>query len=311
MELFEDGHGLMFAATNAREEAEFLHNEVFVQRAYLQGGLTLKDGDCIVDVGANIGLFSLFCAHEKKDLVLVAVEPAREVFELLRLNLQSVRAHNTVILEHCALVDEHTSGNVRLTYFPSCPGESTRHPAERTHQRHVLAAHSAKELENLEKIIVDSRVELVGKELGESALESLGDERAKRLKTDCEDGEGDRAGSEAPGLVESVAAMSLSALLAKHSIPVVDFLKIDCEGDELNVLLGLEDTDAARVRQIAVEVHDTDGRLERVCERLASWGFVVAVAQQRSGLVGGYVRCVPRALALYYVFARRVDARGD
>lgn len=41
----------------------FLYEEVYCQQQYLQHGVGLKPGDTVVDVGANIGLFSLFAAE--------------------------------------------------------------------------------------------------------------------------------------------------------------------------------------------------------------------------------------------------------
>ena len=43
-----------------RSETEFLFQEIFVKRSYIQNDIRLSPGDCVFDVGANIGLFSLF-----------------------------------------------------------------------------------------------------------------------------------------------------------------------------------------------------------------------------------------------------------
>ena len=37
------------------DETRFVHGEVFGERCYLQHGIELRDGDCVFDVGANIG----------------------------------------------------------------------------------------------------------------------------------------------------------------------------------------------------------------------------------------------------------------
>lgn len=36
-------------------EVEFLYREIFEEQSYLQHGITVQDGDVVVDVGANIG----------------------------------------------------------------------------------------------------------------------------------------------------------------------------------------------------------------------------------------------------------------
>nr|QEO74862.1 condensation domain-containing protein [uncultured bacterium] len=46
-----------------KNEADFLYAEVFERHAYLRHGITLREGDCVFDVGANIGLFTLFASQ--------------------------------------------------------------------------------------------------------------------------------------------------------------------------------------------------------------------------------------------------------
>ena len=40
---------------SSRSEVSFLYHEIFEEQSYLQHGITVQDGDVIVDVGANIG----------------------------------------------------------------------------------------------------------------------------------------------------------------------------------------------------------------------------------------------------------------
>ena len=70
--------------------------------------------------------------------------------------------------------------------------------------------------------------------------------------------------------------------------------QIDVEGSEWDVLLGIEDRHWPHIRnvccpfthitptplQIAVEVHDVAGRLDRVCALLRACGFAVTVTEQ-------------------------------
>ena len=46
-----------------RNETDYIYNEIFVLQAYLRHGITVSDGDCIVDAGANIGLFTVFASR--------------------------------------------------------------------------------------------------------------------------------------------------------------------------------------------------------------------------------------------------------
>src|SRR6185503_8995681 len=64
-----------------------LYNEIFTNEIYLRHGVAIKDRDCIIDVGANIGLFTLFANQRCKNLKFYAIEPVRPIFEILNANL--------------------------------------------------------------------------------------------------------------------------------------------------------------------------------------------------------------------------------
>lgn len=100
--------GLEVWALNATD-AGVLHTQIFVNGAYDGHGITLSDGDCVIDAGANLGLATLWFARQAKNLRQVAIEPNPEVLEALRRN---VPAHVTTV--GCALGD--AAGTAELTY---------------------------------------------------------------------------------------------------------------------------------------------------------------------------------------------------
>jgi hypothetical protein len=69
------------------------------------------------------------------------------------------------------------------------------------------------------------------------------------------------------------AVTTISDVLSDHAIERVDFLKVDVEGAELDVLRGIAARDWPRIHALAVEVHDLDGRLATVLATLGSAGF--------------------------------------
>ncbi len=79
----------------------------------------------------------------------------------------------------------------------------------------------------------------------------------------------------------------------------VDLLKVDVEKAEWEVLAGVDEEQWPRIAQVAVEVHDLDGRLAATLDLLRAKGFVVA--HERSPRLVG--------TPCHTVYARRPSAR--
>ena len=69
-----------------RNETDYMYREIFELQAYLRHGITINDGDSIFDVGANVGLFTLFVNQICQRPKVYSFEPNPTVFELSRLN---------------------------------------------------------------------------------------------------------------------------------------------------------------------------------------------------------------------------------
>src|SRR5262249_17035226 len=93
----------------------------------------------------------------------------------------------------------------------------------------------------------------------------------------------------------------LSEIIAEQKIERIDLLKLDVEKREWDVLQEIDPGDWPKIREVVVEVHDLDGRLERMQQLLAEQGFVVEV-EQEVGLVGTNI---------YSLYARRREAEEE
>lgn len=69
-------------------ETCFLYSRIFDDRAYLQQGIALEPGACVFDVGANIGLTTLFVHRTCPGARVFAFEPIPATFEVLRANVE-------------------------------------------------------------------------------------------------------------------------------------------------------------------------------------------------------------------------------
>jgi amino acid adenylation domain-containing protein/non-ribosomal peptide synthase protein (TIGR01720 family)/FkbM family methyltransferase len=86
-QLFSLPNGMEIAHLN-RAETEFLFEEIFLHHSYLRHGIRVEPGARVFDVGANIGLFSLFCAGLAEGVEVFSFEPVPETFEVLQRNAE-------------------------------------------------------------------------------------------------------------------------------------------------------------------------------------------------------------------------------
>jgi amino acid adenylation domain-containing protein/FkbM family methyltransferase len=97
-----------------RNETEVLYQEIFEQQSYLRHGVTVQDGDCVFDVGANIGMFTVFVNSRCAPSRVYAFEPIPETHEVLRRNLElhGIKGQSFV----CGL--SSYNGTAQFTYYP-------------------------------------------------------------------------------------------------------------------------------------------------------------------------------------------------
>jgi amino acid adenylation domain-containing protein/FkbM family methyltransferase len=97
-----------------KNETDFVYKEIFEDRTYLKHGVSLSEGDTVFDVGANIGLFTLFASQEFSVGCIYAFEPSPTTFAVLRRNA-SMYNLNAKLYE-CGLSDR--SGIETFTFYP-------------------------------------------------------------------------------------------------------------------------------------------------------------------------------------------------
>ena len=244
-----------------RNETDFLYEEMFEVQAYFKHGITISDGDCVFDVGANIGLFSLAVHLRAKNTKIYAFEPSPSVFDLLETNLQlySVDAR----LYRAGLSSEGRP--MTMTFYPKFSFLSGIY-ADLADDKEVVRSFIRKHGEN-GKEDVDSEV-----------LEELLEDRFESRQIE-------------------VSMMTLSDVLRENNVKCIDLLKINVEKSEMDVLAGIEEKDWSKIRQIAMEVHDIDSRLQSIVELLKGHGYEVTVEQDW--------RLEESTRTNFYLYARR------
>ena len=222
-------------------ETDFVYREVFVEEIYTKAFGKLPASACVVDVGANIGLFSLLIKQQLPGSTVYAFEPAPVHFGLLTKNLGG---YNHTHLFQQGLGDRVASK--RFTYYPNYSVMSGFH-ADANDDRQLLAAGIASQLQldQPEKI-----------EAAERYIEILMDNKLEEAQQfDC-------------------SITTLSALIDEQKIARIDLLKIDAEKAEGDVLQGIADKDWEKIDRIVLEAHDKQS-CENICELLTRRGYMV------------------------------------
>ncbi|UFQ20404.1 FkbM family methyltransferase [Streptomyces huasconensis] len=252
-----------------KSETEFVYDEIFTHLEYLRNGITIDDGDTIVDVGANIGLFTLFAGSRCPDVRVHAFEPIPPVFDSLRRNV-ALHGIDAKVYD-CGLAAEAKEETFTFYRHNTVISSSVT----TTEQAHDLV-----------RSYLRNQEELTGGASGEAAaddglVDELVDARLDSEEFTCR-------------------LRPLSEIIAEEAIDRIDLLKIDVENAEYEVLKGIQEHDWPRIRQLVVELHDVDGRLDEVTALLKDHGYDL-VCEQGNRLL--------RNTTLYNVYARRVDDR--
>jgi 31-O-methyltransferase len=113
MEFMRLPNGSKVAHVHAAETA-LLYRRIFADQCYFNHGVTLGPGDVVFDVGANIGMATLFFKHHCPDVTVHAFEPSPDPFAALA---QNMRLHK--IEGGCRQVALWEEPGVRtFTYYP-------------------------------------------------------------------------------------------------------------------------------------------------------------------------------------------------
>lgn len=240
-------NGMQLAQVN-QYETDYLYREIFVDRCYGRHGIIIEDNDVVIDVGANIGMFSLYALQQAQDVKVYAFEPSPRVADCLRANT-AARGDVTVM---CAGVAEH-SGEAIFSFYPKTSVFSSFFSA------------ADDDLKTLREVITNQVRKMTQSDdpaLLHDLTESMLQDRLQQEDIAC-------------------PLINLSEFMRTHAINTVGLLKIDAEKAELGILRSLSAEDFSRVRQICLEVHDPVGdKLEEALAILACHGFNVEYEEE-------------------------------
>ncbi|WP_233223926.1 FkbM family methyltransferase [Amycolatopsis sp. CA-128772] len=235
-------------------EVSFLREEV---GAYFAHGVELAPGATVLDVGANIGVFSA-AVYERLDgdVRIYAFEPLPPLHAILERNGRDFFGGHLKALPYGLAAGED---ELDFSYFPAATifSSSWRDAANVEAERRRVTAGVVEMIRRgglgagLRRVPAPLLRGIVGRKL----------RVMRQLET------------------HRVRVRPLSAVLDEQGIDHVDLLKVDVEGAELDVLRGLEDRHWPLVRQAVVEVEGWARNRETVRDVLTARGFTVEAVQ--------------------------------
>jgi len=246
-------NGMVVVQLN-RNETDNLYQEIFDDRIYLKHGIHLAADACVFDVGANIGLFTLFVTQHRPDAKIYAFEPLAPIYEKLATNARLYNSSAKVFAY--GLSDQEKTES--FDYYP-------RYTAKSGMSAYADAA---------------DEVEVVKTFLRNQQREGVAEARSL---IDVED---ELLGNLFESERHECSMRRLSDVIGEQGIDQIDLLKIDVQRAEADVLNGLDEDDWPKIQQLVMEVHDshdkaTSGRVEEFTRMLKSRGFEVIVEQDQ------------------------------
>lgn len=238
--------------------------------------------DCVPS--GNVGVFARYAAEAVAaaggTAEVHSFEPLPPVHDLHQRNTQELDAVTLHNFGLCAGDSTTKSTTVTFEYFPGLPGNGTMKFEERDmFQKKLFAstegvkkylsqlASTSKALRCLLALVYPCRAALVQRFYAGRA--------ADHIPFECE-------------------LRTAASVIHAEGISVIDLLKIDVEGAELDVMQGIEKEQWKIVRQVVAEVHDHEGRLQAVRDLLCSADFDVTVEQEEMFRTLGQPTCVRR-----------------
>jgi len=195
-----------------------MFSEIVGSGCYLSSAeFRIKSGDTVLDIGANVGLFSIWVSLNVPAAKIFAFEAASDNFRALAENVRSNRLKG-ISAHHYAVSDGRSK---QVTLYRGFHG----------------------------------------------GIHSIRPEYANWNSS---------AGG--PRQTEKVRAITLEQILRRFKIEFVDYVKLDCEGAEYEILFSAPKRILSRIRKIVGEYHDLDAERQGgvLKEFLTSNGFQTA-----------------------------------
>jgi FkbM family methyltransferase len=246
----------MASPSGSRIPADVVRSEV---EEYFALGATVRPGDTVLDVGANIGAFSLRVAELcGGDVRLLCFEPSPPTFAALKANFGAhplLRRTRHKLFSSGLGAPESSGRDLVFYHFRRFPTNSTFDIATKRREFEVFFEDRGRRMKEKLGSLLGGPVEAVVSSLPRGRV-------------------GWWAASWVMGLEEMKARIeTLDEALARENVARVDLLKLDAEGLEIDILRSLGPASWPKVKQVVLDLDAAGGRGRRVIEMLRENGL--------------------------------------
>ena len=242
------------------DEVHFLIHEIFYLQTYLSDFLILNRGSVILDVGANIGIFSLFALQTcHGDALVHGFEPIPATFQCLEKNVAPYR--DNICVYNAGVSNVMADCDIDFTLFGNDVATATYRPMDKLisnyqpflNYKTLLALLSTQKnaLYYQLKFLPFMRNYLINKHYKNKTTE-----RKIRCKL-----------------------TSLGNFIENNQLTHIDFLKIDVEGAEVDVIKSIHPKQFFFIKQLSIEVHNIDNRVAHVASYLKEQGYRIKISR--------------------------------
>lgn len=198
-----------------------LIDEIFVKEVYNPDFMRINTNDTVMDIGANIGIFSLYAAKQGTKKIY-SIEPLSQNISLIKNNFK-INKLKVPDIDNVAVSDKNGISKLYL-------GD--------------LDSHGLLFDRNFERKL----------------------SKYKEVKT-----------------------ITLNGIFKIHKIDKLDFLKIDCEGSEGEIIKSTQKDTWKKIQKIAIEYHDKVSTLshKKIVESLKGYGYKTKI--KPTGKFFGYI----------------------
>lgn len=136
LRLFTFPDGFRCYSHSSEQETMLMYNEIFVKQEYLGATLSLDNCRYVFDVGANIGLFTIFAKLRNPALTVHAFEPIEATYDVL---VKNVELHGLAdVHPHNYALGSQDGAERTLTFYPNAAGNATAHPESKVALKRML-----------------------------------------------------------------------------------------------------------------------------------------------------------------------------